>query len=257
MIEPSSIRFFQPEESKVHLITGASGRVGSAIAKALCRPGDKVILQYHSASTPAEKLAAACRTAGAEAWVVGLDMLKSSAAEELVGRVNERHGRVDHFIHAAMPTIPSEHLLEWNEKAFMEQMEVQIASFLRLCLAVLPSMQQRQEGVIMPLLSTVTDAARPKKWCSYTIAKFALMGATLGLSTDIMETGVRIVGLMLGKVASHEDASARIREVLPADIGALARRICDEPAVFSNGKIARLEASRLRVGTFAFTGNEC
>ena len=253
MLVENSVATFEPSAKKVVLITGASGKVGREIARALARPGHALALHYFSNETEIRSLCGELETTGVKALPVRADLSIESGASVAVEAVRSGIGEIECLIHAAAPAIRETHPLDWTDGDYVRELEIHVLGFLRLCRLVLPPMLARQSGVIIPLLSTVLDAARPKMWCSYTTAKFALTGAAAGLATDLADTGLRVVGLMLGRVAGDDSPLVGVNA---ADAGVLARMICEDAELFPNGKTARLDGRTAKAGHIAFQGKD-
>src|SRR5579863_1719241 len=80
----------------VVLITGASGGIGSAIARKFASEGARLVLHYHKGR---DRVAALQRElAGVPSLVVRADLTKESAARDLIGRSVKEFGWVDTLV---------------------------------------------------------------------------------------------------------------------------------------------------------------
>jgi 3-oxoacyl-[acyl-carrier protein] reductase len=82
--------------NKVILITGASGGIGSAIARAFAAEGAKLVLHYHRNLAGARKLRR--ELAAAEPLLVRADLTKESQVRNLFALASRRFGRVDTLV---------------------------------------------------------------------------------------------------------------------------------------------------------------
>jgi 3-oxoacyl-[acyl-carrier protein] reductase len=80
---------------KVVLVTGASGGIGSAIARAFAAEGARVILHYRHGKGAAERLAAEL---GGDSIAHGADLTKEAHVRRMFAAVAKRYGRVDTLI---------------------------------------------------------------------------------------------------------------------------------------------------------------
>ncbi len=80
---------------KVVLVTGASGGIGSAIARKFAAEGASVVLHYRSGKTRAEALA---KELGAPTLAVRADLTREPEVKRLFAAAVKRFGRVDSLI---------------------------------------------------------------------------------------------------------------------------------------------------------------
>jgi 3-oxoacyl-[acyl-carrier protein] reductase len=86
---------------KIALVTGGSGDLGAAIARALAEAGASVAISYVGERERAEQTAAAVEALGVQAWVVHLDQSDAQMAEEVIGATVQRFGRLDILVNNA------------------------------------------------------------------------------------------------------------------------------------------------------------
>ncbi len=81
---------------KVVVITGASGGIGSAMARKFAGEGARLVLHYHRNRAGAAALRRELE--GVESLAVGADLAKEAGARGLLARAVERFGRVDTLV---------------------------------------------------------------------------------------------------------------------------------------------------------------
>ena len=81
---------------KVVLVTGASGGLGSAIARAFAAEGAKLVLHFHRHRAAVAELQR--ELAPAETLAVQADLTKEGQVQTLFARVLKRFGRIDTLI---------------------------------------------------------------------------------------------------------------------------------------------------------------
>jgi len=81
---------------KVILITGASGGIGSAMARLFAAEGARLVLHGHRNRAGLEKLQRSLN--GSESLAVTADLTRESGARRLFGRALKRFGRVDTLV---------------------------------------------------------------------------------------------------------------------------------------------------------------
>src|SRR5580658_8336989 len=86
---------------KVAIVTGASKGIGSGIASALAAAGARVVVNYSSDGTGAERVAQAIVDSGGEAIAVGADVSKTADVVRLFKEVDTAFGRLDILVNNA------------------------------------------------------------------------------------------------------------------------------------------------------------
>jgi uncharacterized protein len=162
------------------LLTGATGGIGHAIARAFGRRGADLILTGRRAGV-LEPLAAEL---GARA--IECDLGDRAAVEQLVADA----GEVDVLVaNAAMPG--TGHLLELSPEQIDWMLEVNLRAPIALARALAEGMASRRRGHIVFISSLNGKAATPRT-AMYCAAKFGLRGFALAIRDDLREDGVGV-----------------------------------------------------------------
>ena len=80
--------------TRVALVTGASGGIGSACARALAAAGNRVAVGYGASAGAADKVVEAVTDAGGTATAVHLDVTDKAVVDAAFGTVEELWGPV-------------------------------------------------------------------------------------------------------------------------------------------------------------------
>jgi len=83
-------------EGKVIIVTGASGGIGSAIARRFADEGARLVLHYCRGQTSAERLRA--ELSGAETMLVRADLTNETETGRLFASASKKFGRVDTLV---------------------------------------------------------------------------------------------------------------------------------------------------------------
>ena len=170
------------------LLTGASGGIGLAIARALHGRGATVIA-----------------TARREEVLDGLKAELGDRVETLVADLSdasdvaalpERAGRVDVLVaNAALPA--SGALVDFAPEEIDRAVDVNLRAPLHLARALVPVMTERSSGHLVFISSLSGKSASPGS-SLYSATKFGLRGMALGLSEDLASTPVGVTTVFPG-----------------------------------------------------------
>lgn len=165
----------------VAIVTGASGGIGEATARALQAAGYQVFGTYRR--PPATKLA------GVE--YLACDVTSDASVEAAVAQVLAKAGRVDLLVNNA-----GVGLIAGAEESSLEQakslFDVNLFGVFRTTKAVLPTMRQQGSGRIVNISSVMGLIPAPFM-ALYAASKHALEGYSESLDHEVRATGVRVV----------------------------------------------------------------
>jgi short-subunit dehydrogenase len=168
------------------LLTGATGGIGHAIARALHARGAHLILTGRRAEV-LKPLAAELGARALEA-----DLGDRVALERLI----DDAGRVDILLaNAALPG--SGRLESWSIDEIDRLLEVNLRAPIVLARALLPAMLERSSGHLLFMSSLAGKASSPRS-ALYNTSKYGLRGFASSLRADLRGSGVGVSAIFPG-----------------------------------------------------------
>lgn len=173
------------------LVTGATGGIGGAIARALHARGATVIL-----SGRREELLEELRSGlGQRAEAAPADL----AAPDGPARLAEAAGAVDVLVaNAALPA--SGRLEDFDPDEIDRSIAVNLRAPIQLTRALLPGMLERGRGHVVLVSSLSGKVASPRSGL-YSATKFGLRGFAAGLREDVEPLGIGVTVVFPGFVS--------------------------------------------------------
>ncbi|HSB99865.1 MAG TPA: 3-oxoacyl-ACP reductase FabG [Burkholderiaceae bacterium] len=199
------------------LVTGASGALGSAIARRLAAQGAHVWLHAHARPDAVQQLAQDIAASGGRAQPIVFD-LGDDAATRTACEQMLRDGAVQIIVNnagvhddAVFPALKAE---QWHRV-----IDLSLHGFFRVTQPLLLPMLRTRWGRIVNI-SSVAAITGNRGQVNYAAAKSALHGATRALSLEVASRGVTVNAVAPGIVASPMADAAfdakRIAELVPA-----------------------------------------
>lgn len=204
-------------DGRVALVTGASRGIGRAIAVRLAARGAKVACVATKAENCTETVEA-CRSAGAEALALGVDVADTTAVADLVGQVQKELGGLDVLVNNAGIT-RDQILLRMTEEDFDRVVDVNLKgtwNFVRA--AARPMMKSR--GRIVNISSVVGLTGNAGQ-VNYAASKAGLFGLTRSVAKELASRGVTVNAIAPGFIetdmtaAIDEAASKKLEDAIP------------------------------------------
>jgi NADP-dependent 3-hydroxy acid dehydrogenase YdfG len=178
-------------EGKVAFITGASGGIGAAVARALDGEGARVAL----ASRRGDDL-------GLEgALGLACDVRDFAQLDEAVQATVERFGRLDVLVANAGVGAYGP-FLELDPEHLDEMIDVNVKGTIYAVRAALPHLLESGEADIVTLASEAGRRGLPYE-AVYCGSKFAQVGFTRALDHELRERGIRCTNVCPGGVATE------------------------------------------------------
>jgi NAD(P)-dependent dehydrogenase (short-subunit alcohol dehydrogenase family) len=171
------------QQDRVIVITGASGGIGRATARAFARPGVRIALLARG-ERGLEGARREVESAGAEAFVIPTDVADEAQVEAAAAAVEARWSRIDVWVNNAMATIFGP-ISALTGKEVQRATEVTYLGAVYGTLAALKRMRPRDRGVIVQVGSALAYRAIPLQ-APYCAAKHALRGFTDSLRCELL-----------------------------------------------------------------------
>jgi 3-oxoacyl-[acyl-carrier protein] reductase len=186
-------------------VTGASGALGSAIARRLAADGAHVLLHGHSRPEALQTLAAEITAQGGSAECCLFDITSDSATAEAMARVLAG-GPVQIVVNNAGihddAVFPGMKAAQWHQV-----IDVSLNGFFRVTQPLtLPMLRTRWGRIIN--VSSVAALTGNRGQVNYAAAKGALNSATKALSMELASRGVTVNAIAPGIIESPMAASA-------------------------------------------------
>lgn len=183
---------------RVALVTGASGGIGAAIARALAIAGTRVAVGYASNRQSADEVVEAILAAGGNAQAFDADMADPSAPAHLVKQVAAAMGPVEILVpsHGLARQARYEDL---DAGAFDRTVAVNLRAPFLLAQQVLPGMRKQRFGRVL-FVSSLAGIRGGVVGPDYAASKAGLHGLTHFLAARVAADGVTVNALAPGFV---------------------------------------------------------
>lgn len=166
------------------LLTGATGGIGQAVARAMDRSGARLLLVGRNETRLAQLIG---ELKGAHDGVVA-DLDEAAGRERVLDRC--RQTGVDIVVNTV--GVMEFRLFEAQDPAVIERMvQTNLLSPMLLCRQVLPLLRQRGEAAIINIGSTFGSIGHPG-FTAYCATKFGLRGFTEALQRELADSTVQV-----------------------------------------------------------------
>jgi short-subunit dehydrogenase len=195
------------------LLTGASGGLGTHLARALAERGVKLALVAFPGND-LEELRESVRNGGAKALSLAYDLREADQRREVVMRVRKELGEVDILINNAGVEFTSPYH-ELSEENILDVIRVNLEAAMVMTWLVLPGMLSRKQGHILNV-SSLAGRANPALQEPYAATKAGLIGFTYSLRASYRSAGVSASVIVPGFVETGIYARLKERSGLSA-----------------------------------------
>jgi 3-oxoacyl-[acyl-carrier protein] reductase len=178
------------------LVTGASGGLGGAIARALHAQGATVALS----GTRREALEALAGELKDRAHAAPCDLTDAAAADALVPAVEAALGSLDILVNNAGVTRDSL-FIRMKDADWESVLAINLTAAFRLSRAALKGMMRRRYGRIINMSSVVGVSGNPGQ-ANYAAAKAGMIGMSKTLAAEIATRGITVNCIAPGFIMS-------------------------------------------------------
>jgi len=198
------------------LVTGASGGIGGAVARALHSQGAQVMV----AGTRRDALGTLAAELGERAHIGLADLANPAAADRLVRDAEKAMGRVDILVNNAGVTRDAL-ALRMDDESWRIVVEVNLTAAFRLMRAALRGMIRRRHGRVIGVTSVVAITGNAGQ-ANYAAAKAAMIGMSKSVAAEIGGRGITVNCIAPGAIATAmtekltAEQRARLLGAIPA-----------------------------------------
>jgi 3-oxoacyl-[acyl-carrier protein] reductase len=171
---------------KTALVTGASGGLGSAIARALAGQGARLALSGSNAS----KLEAFAKELGGDHVALVCNLSDAAEVDQLVPRAVEALGKLDIIVNNAGVTRDNL-AMRMKDEEFAEVIKVNLEAAFRIMRAACKPMMKARHGRIINVTSVVGVTGNPGQ-VNYVASKAGLIGMSKALAQEVASRGITV-----------------------------------------------------------------
>ena len=224
-------------KGKVAWVTGGGSGIGRAGAEELASAGAIVIVSGRRASE-LDEVRQAIAAKGGTAEAQSLDVTDKRAAAKIGGDILKRHGRLDILVNSAGMNVPHRFWKNLTPESFESVISANLQGSLNTIAAVLPSMREQKDGLIINISSWAGRFAHLLTGPAYNAAKHGVVAMTLTLNMEECINGIRACVICPGEVATpilrHRpkppSATDMARMLRAEDLGRTIRFVAEMPA---------------------------
>ena len=226
--------------NRTAIITGASGGIGSAIAKKMAANGYSLALLGNRSVESLKKTADACRFYGNMVTSLSGSLCSGETATSLMTNAINALGHVDCLINCAGISYIGL-ITDMSDDDWKHIIDSNLSSVFYCCRAVVPSMVNRKQGRILNI-SSVWGNTGASCEAAYAASKGGMNAFTKALAKELAPSGIAVNALSCGAIDtamnqcfSEEEITALCEEIpvgrmgTPADVAQMAALLCEAP----------------------------
>ena len=196
----------------IALVTGASGVIGGACAKALAQKGYALALQYHDHPEKAQALLKELPP-HIPTILMRADITQETDVRELYRAIEERLGRITLLVNCAGVALPQELLTDVSEGDMELVLAVNVKGAMLLTKGAVPHMLRKDGGAIIHI-SSMWGIVGASCEAVYSASKGAVNGFVKAMAKELAPSRIRVNAIAPGLVPSPMNASVSHEELM-------------------------------------------
>jgi 3-oxoacyl-[acyl-carrier protein] reductase len=236
------------ENGRVALVTGASGGIGSACARALAAAGHRVAVGYGASAGAADKEREAIEQAGGTALAVHIDVSDPGVVDAAFAAVEEAWGPVELLVNAAGAN-RDKLTIQLSDDDWRHTLDTDLTGSFHTVRRCLRPMIRARYGRIVNVSSIVAATGSPGQ-ANYAAAKAGLVGlsrsvarevASRGITVNVVEPGPITTAMTEALPDARRNALAGATAVgrfgTPEEVAAVVAFLCSDAASYVTGAV--------------------
>lgn len=193
-------------DQKIALITGASGNLGAASARAFFKSGANLVL-FDRIPDRIPELIPEMTSSPNRFLIANVDMTDPHSVQEAVAEAIDKFGRIDVLVNTVGGYRAGTPVHEIPLETWDGMMNLNARTAFIACQAVIPGMLQNQAGKIINI------GARPglqgrKNMAAYSASKSAVMRLTESLAAELKEDDITVNSILPGTIDTPQNRKA-------------------------------------------------
>jgi len=199
-------------KDQVAIVTGASRGIGRAIALQLAGKGAKIVVNYASSSTAAEKVVSEIIALGGEAIALQADVSQAGQVEDMVNKTLETFNRIDLLVNNAGITRDTL-LLRMKLEDWQAVIDTNLTGVFLCTKAVSKIMLKQRSGRIINISSVAGQMGNPGQ-ANYSAAKAGVIGFTKTVAKELASRGITVNAVAPGFIQTDMTSEIKSEGIL-------------------------------------------
>ena len=205
------------KKTPVVLVTGASGGIGSAVARLFASRGYNTAIHYNSNETAAREVCDGLVSEGYSAEIFRADLTSSEDVKKMISEVEAKFGTVDILVNNAGISL-IRLFDETTDEEWDNIMNVNLKSAFLCSKAVIGGMIHNKKGKIINI-SSIWGVKGASCEVAYSASKAGLIGFTKALAQELAPSNIQVNCIAPGAIATEMNSHLSASDV---------KSLCDE-----------------------------
>lgn len=230
------------------LVTGASGGIGAATARALATDGHAVAVGYRSGKDAAAEVVESIVDAGGRAVAVEIDVTDPASVDAAATTAEEALGRITIVVNNAGVTADGL-FLRMDHRRWREVLDANLDGAFHVTRRFVPGMVRERWGRIVNI-SSVSGLTGSAGQANYAAAKAGLVGLTRSLARELGSRSITANVVAPGPIATEmlaaagEARTSELAALVPAgrlgrpdEVAGAVAYLCSDAAAYVTGAV--------------------
>jgi NAD(P)-dependent dehydrogenase (short-subunit alcohol dehydrogenase family) len=221
------------KQDRVAVITGATGNLGSVVARALASEGARLAL-LSTSEDKLEKLARSLQIPDDRVLTGAFDLATAEGTKQAAAAVIEKYGQVDILIHVVGGWTGGKRVVDTPAEDVSGMLDQHLWTTFYLAQAFVPHLEANKWGRIVAVSSPFASKP-PVELSAYAVGKAAQEALILSIAKESASSGVTANILQVRSIAAPNEVPKKASATSAEDITAAILYLCSDEASMVNG----------------------